>query len=116
MSEHTAQPDHQQLPEAELLISRLVDGEASDADRARFDALAAEDSVLPQALVRQQQAMEKLADALDADLSALEHIGLPDPARSLGGASVFRFWPAYLGWAAALVLADREGRKGGGIL
>lgn len=105
MTDQTSQPDREKLPETELLICRLVDGEASEADRVRFDQLASDDPSLRAALARHEQAMEQLADALAADLSVTDHVGLPDAAAAPGGSLIFRLWPAYLGWAAALGFA-----------
>ena len=58
--------------EAERLIDRIVDSEASSADRARFELLADRESLLWQTLALRQQEMAVLADSVAQRIEGAE--------------------------------------------
>lgn len=95
-----------ELPESEVLMTRLLDGTASEEDRDRFEADAELDPSLWRALALRQQDAVALAAALEPVLEAADRIDLP-PARAAGRLLPRRLsWSlAFAGWAAVLVVA-----------
>lgn len=97
----------------DILIGRVTDGEASAADWAEIEALAAADAGVWTRLACAQRAHAALTAAVDDELTVAELVSLPDPAvmaragdertRSMQHPSVR--WRAYSGWAAAAMLA-----------
>lgn len=107
MNEHTRMefPDDTLTPaqlEEEILIGRIIDGEAKPEDDGRFEELAAERPVLWRTLARRQRDMQLLAAQIDAQTKCAEHIELHGMAilpRRLT-------WTLALsGWAAMLIVA-----------
>jgi hypothetical protein len=106
--------------EHEILIGRMIDGEATAADHERFNSLAQRDPRLWRTLAMQQQDMLKLFVAVDRELLATEEVGLPGVGNSLSAVArepiADRRPPeshrlnnllrvaAYSGWAAVVVL------------
>lgn len=102
--------ENDELSEAHRLVSVIADGEATAAQRARFDQLASIDPSLWRELAHEQQTMGMLSVQLDRDLIAAHRVDLPannQPAAGATATSSLRFpWmAAALGWAAVLVLA-----------
>lgn len=92
--------------EAQLLLSRLVDGEVGPEDRARFEQLATAESELWRQLAEERESAALLQRAVEYDIDAALQVDLPDIARS--SRMLARRWPwiaAGLGWAAAIALA-----------
>jgi hypothetical protein len=97
----TAQEDQRQL-----LISRIVDAAASEADWTRFRSLAAQDDGLWQRLAEAQAAQQQLTRALEPTLIAADQVALPVVVRdeSPRPVGIIR-WPAWAGWAVAALVA-----------
>src|SRR5688572_21853643 len=109
--------------ELDVLIGRIVDGEASPAQRQHFESLASVDSALWRRLALRQQDMAMLAVHVEPALNAAEKIELPvaaaggvagpaadastDPAAAplLLSAAKGPWWMAVSGWAALIALA-----------
>lgn len=111
MHEHESNvsPDAPAPTELDILIGRIIDGEAGAADRARFEELAGADPALWRQLAARQQDMLALTAALDDHLEPLNAIELPDQdGGALGGprdrGRAARLW-AVTGWAAVIALA-----------
>ena len=71
--------------DAERLISRIVDGEATDAERAEFERLASASPELFEELAAAERAHGLLAGAVAAELDALASIG---PAGGVAGGGI----------------------------
>lgn len=86
--------------EADVLIGRVIDDEADDADWQRFEHLAAGEPMMWQQLALRQHDMARLSVAVH---DATDDAATRDlPARRLGGLT----WTLALsGWAAVLVFA-----------
>ena len=79
MNEHA---DNLTPTTTEILLGRLVDGEASDADRAAFEEAAAQDPGLWRELARAHELAADLTAAVAAEVAAIGHIPLPVAERS----------------------------------
>jgi len=97
--------------DTEVLIGRLVDGEAGPDDDRRFAALADADPLLWRRLALRQKEMAVLARRVDHELASADAIDLPRiKSLSFGQArwfSVGRNAPWFLGlsgWAAVVIL------------
>lgn len=105
MQNHTdTSPGHDPAPddavEADVLIGRIIDLEATGEDQQRFEQLAAADPSLWRALASRQQDMAVLAERVTEETSSANGVELPVVAHS-------RHVPlalAYTGWAAVLVI------------
>jgi len=94
------------VPEADRLITRIVDGVASDAERARFEELASRRPSLWRTLAVEQQSAGVLVRAFDRELERAERVELPvDAAAPVGRRTRAAWVAAGVGWAAAIVLA-----------
>jgi len=95
-------PRPEEERELDLLISRMIDGEVSEADRRRFDELAASDPDLWRRVALRQQDMALLADQVGEVTAGALRNDLPHRwllPRRLS-------WPlALAGWAAVLIIA-----------
>jgi len=94
--------------EPEILIGRLIDGEADDADRSRFESLAGQDASLWQTLAQRQMDMAALVHQVAPTLQQADLIELPQTAPDSEQWPAHRRtsrWTAYVGWAAAAMLA-----------
>ncbi|MHC4990946.1 MAG: hypothetical protein ACYTGC_08185, partial [Planctomycetota bacterium] len=89
----------------EILLGRLVDGEAGNDDRLRFDALATGRPELWRMLAERQQQMIELTSQFEEDLEP-SLLDLPDHVRrpALLGRGTMRL-VAMSGWAALLVVS-----------
>jgi hypothetical protein len=103
-----------EAPPLDVLIGRIIDGEATLVQRQRFEAMAADDPALWRMLALRQQDMSMLAAHVEPQLNAAEKIELPVGAidqieSSAGGAGSRRlrvpWWIAISGWAAMIALA-----------
>jgi len=106
----TSHPEHDHdypLHESEILISRMVDSEATAEDRAQFELLAGGDPSLWRRLAMRQHEMAVLSAKVETDTRFVEQIDLPaklpQPVRAGVGDRLRLI--AYSGWAAMLVLA-----------
>jgi hypothetical protein len=86
----------------DLLISRIVDQEASDEDWTLFRAAAATDGRLWRTLAETQAAQRRLDEAMEPLLDVAHEVPLPDVSPA---APVVIRWPSWAGWAAAALLA-----------
>lgn len=110
MTPINAQPNEHEpsgpVSESELLLTRLIDGEASPDDRSRFETFAAADPSLWRRFAMRLEDMAILSARLDEELRHCDLIDLPAVA---GIPAQFRkpFWRSLAsisGWAAALAL------------
>ncbi|UCD75526.1 MAG: hypothetical protein JSV91_01145 [Phycisphaerales bacterium] len=90
------------VTEADILIGRIVDGEADEQDRTDFERLADADPLLWRAVATRHQDMASLCDEVDHEIAMATTLELPDfvaPRRAP------RWAVALSGWAAVLILA-----------
>ena len=87
--------------EAEILLSRIVDHQATEQDQQRFEQLAVVDPSLWRTLAQQQQEMAALSDTVVEQLVAADRIELPTTKSSITPLKPF----AFIGWAAAILIA-----------
>ncbi|MEE9131641.1 MAG: hypothetical protein V3T84_16625 [Phycisphaerales bacterium] len=106
MQNHTdTSPGHDPPPddavEADVLIGRIIDLEATGEDQQRFEQLAAADPSLWRALATRQRDMAVLAERVSQETTGANRVELPvlSPRRRVPWAL------AYAGWAAVLVIA-----------
>jgi hypothetical protein len=90
------------IDELELLISRMVDGEATDDDRRRFDRHAQAEPDLWRTLARRQEQMRRLTDEFEDEVAAAVDVAPPAFIRTI---SPVRWGIALSGWAAVIILA-----------
>ena len=95
---HDSSPDN--AVEADVLIGRIIDLEATAEDQQRFEQLATADPSLWRALANRQQDMAVLAERVTEEISSANGVELPvvSPRRRVPWAL------AYTGWAAVLVI------------
>lgn len=107
--------------DAEVLISRLVDGEGDPEDRERFERLAAVEPSLWRQLAVRQQELALLGDALESHLHSALQVELPPEAAEItlgrintssggigalhGPGASISWLAAMVGWAAVLALS-----------
>ena len=106
MKNHTdTSPGHDPAPddavEADVLIGRIIDLEATGEDQQRFEQLATADPSLWRALATRQQDMAVLAERVTEETSSANGVELPVVAHSRHVPWVLL---AYTGWAAVLVI------------
>ena len=110
MSPDNNDASSEQELEAERLLERIVDSEASSEDRARFELLADRESLLWRTLALRQQEMAVLAESVAQRIEGAEQIDL-----SLGDERRRINLPVTLsGWAAVVILGLWWGLLGGG--
>lgn len=100
-SDHT--PDD--LMQTEILIGRIVDGEARPEDHQRFESLANADPLLWRRLALRQQDMAMLEAGVEHELRSAMNIELPDDAPRLRLSPRVHWLAAASGWAALIVVA-----------
>jgi hypothetical protein len=95
------------MSQAEMLIGRLIDGEASDADRVAFERLAAAEPQLWRRLAQRQEE----AAALSARVREATDVALriEAPGRERARAPAWRAAVSYSGWAGVVLLAAAWG-------
>ncbi len=96
-------PPHSDLPTREdVLIGRVVDGEATDTDWADLERVARADSDIWKRIAHAQRAHARLERAVEDAIAVAELVDLPtyQPARAFWGSM-----RSSLGWAVAAVLA-----------
>ena len=90
----------------DILISRVVDDEASPEDWAQLKALAAEDSAIWRELFETQRTCAELASAVEQELSVAEYIDAPvQDHLSIQLTNRVRRGLSWAGWAAAAAVA-----------
>ena len=87
--------------QADVLIGRIIDLEATDKDQQRFEQLATADPSLWRTLAARQQDMAVLASRVIEETAGVNSVELPAIAPATG----IRWTLAYSGWAAVLVIA-----------
>ena len=88
--------------ESDLLITRIIDGEAAEEDRDRFNELSAMDPTLWRRMALRQQDMHALTD--DVALATRAAVRVDVPRRWFAPGRLT--WPlAMSGWAAMFILA-----------
>lgn len=101
---HPNHPAHRYEPTREdILIGRVVDGEASPSDWGELEHLARGDTGLWQRLAQSQRAHARLERAVEDRIAVAELIELPEPPGVL--ASFRARWQSWSGWAAAAAVA-----------
>ena len=93
-------------PDRDLLISRVVDGTARDADWKSLDLLAAADQGVWRELALAQRQQSCLMRAVESSIASSSTIDLPDEAPALHFPSRQQTWwiRRWAGWVAAAVL------------
>lgn len=96
----------QEQPDRDLLISRVVDGTARDADWTALDALASGDQGVWRELAMAQRQQACLMRAVEESIAPASLIELPDEAPALHFPSRQQAWwiGRWAGWVAAAVL------------
>jgi len=92
------------MPEKDILISRVVDGVAGAGDWVELDMLGAADSSLWRELAQAQRDKQLLDSAVGEAISIADVVALPKSEWSELGDRRLRV-PQWAGWAAAAVLA-----------
>jgi hypothetical protein len=88
--------------EADVLISRMIDGEASDTDRERFDLLSTAEPDLWRQLALRQQDQTLLAEQVATATDVVDRVALHRPWLMPGRLT----WVLSLsGWAALIIVA-----------
>ena len=87
--------------QADVLIGRIIDLEATDKDQQRFEQLATADPSLWRTLAARQQDMAVLANRVTEETAGANRVKLPVIAPAKGVSWTL----AYSGWAAVLVIA-----------
>ncbi len=87
--------------QAEVLIGRIIDLEATDEDQLRFEQLATSDPTLWRTLAGRQLDMAVLTQRVTEETAGVNRVELPVIAPVRG----VRWTLAYSGWAAVLVIA-----------
>jgi len=90
---------------AEILIGRIVDGEALPVDRARFDDLASANLVLWKMLALRQQDAAALTTRFERQTASVEKIELPQRSLAFNRTGRSPWLLAVSGWAAVIVVA-----------
>lgn len=105
MHSHPSNPNPHAARE-EVLISRVVDAEATGADWAELDAFAQSDPGVWARLAEAQRAQNALQRAVDDALTVAELVDLPDPRAEFerSWSDRVRVWGGWLA-AAVIVLA-----------
>lgn len=99
---------------AEVLIGRIVDGEALPVDRVRFEDLATANPMLWKLLALRQQDAAALTLKFEDQTAGIEHIELPALSSATGRISRAPWWLTITGWAAVLVVAVLWGMQHAG--
>lgn len=96
----------QEQPDRDLLISRVVDGTARDADWTALDALASGDQGVWRELAMAQRQQACLMRAVEESIAPASLVDLPDEAPALHFPSRQQTWwiGRWAGWVAAAVL------------
>lgn len=90
----------------DILISRVVDDEASSEDWARLKALAAQDSAIWRELFEAQRGQAELARAVERELDVAEFVHAPvEDHLTIQLSQRIRRGLAWAGWAAAAAVA-----------
>src|SRR5439155_5314149 len=95
---HSNEPSSSDLA-IEVLLGRIVDGEAQPEDRARFEELSAVQPSLWRALAKRQEEMAALAARFEQQTRGVERINLPESERSTTRLRL-PWLVALTGWAA----------------
>lgn len=101
---HPNNPAHRYEPTREdVLVGRVVDGEATPSDWSELEHLAKGDGALWQRLAQAQRAHARLERAVEDEIVIAELVELPEPPSVL---ATFRDrWRVWGGWAVAAGLA-----------
>lgn len=96
----------QEQPDRDLLISRVVDGTARDADWKALDAIASGDQGVWRELATAQRQQSCLMRAVEESIAPASLVELPDEAPALHFPSRQQAWwiRRWAGWVAAAVL------------
>ncbi len=92
----------------DILVGRVVDGEATGADWGELERLAAADEGVWARLAKAQRSQASLARAVDDEVVVAELVDLPAAEVDRGGhgwSEVSVRWRAYSGWAVAAAMA-----------
>lgn len=86
----------------DVLIGRVVDGEATPSDWGELEGIARADGSLWQRLAQSQRAHARLERAVEDEIAITELIELPEPPSVV--ASFKSRWQSWGGWVAAAAL------------
>jgi hypothetical protein len=108
---HNQHDDKAYVDDPERLMTRIIDSEADDADRRRFEQLAASDPSLWRKLAERQQDMLELSEDVASELAVAFQVNVDRAQANLAAdlkenaaSPLYRpLW--WLGWAAAIMLA-----------
>jgi len=95
--------EHHDATREDVVIGRIVDGEASPADWRDLDAIAERDPGVWRRLAEAQRAHARLEEAVEDAIAISELIDLPQPER--GRSEVVARIGRFSGWAVAALLA-----------
>lgn len=106
-------PEKYEPTREDVLIGRVVDGEASAQDWSALEILSASDPAVWERLGRAQKIHARLERGLEDAIAIAELVDLPS-SYAQGGRAGGRF--AYAGWAAAAAIALAWGGISGGLV
>ena len=98
-------PDAFDDHDGEILVGRIIDGEASEQDLERFEQLAAIQPTLWRELAMRQRDMTLLAERVVTETMRADEVELPAIAPRHAGRSRPGWFVAAVGWAALFVVA-----------
>lgn len=87
----------------DILIGRVVDGEATPSDWGELEHMSKADAALWQRLAQSQRAHARLERAVEDEIAVAELVELPEPVSVI--ASFRSRWQLWGGWAVAAGLA-----------
>lgn len=87
----------------DILIGRVVDGEATPSDWGELEHMSRADAALWQRLAHSQRAHARLERAVEDEIAVAELVELPEPVNVI--ASFRSRWQLWGGWAVAAGLA-----------
>lgn len=90
--------------ERDILISRVVDGVADEADWKALDSIARSEPAIWRELAQSQRQQARLLAAVDEAMARVDGVGLPNPATYQFSARVSTI-ARWGGWAAAAAVA-----------
>lgn len=104
MTDHNTKTRRPEDPRDDILINRVVDGEATPADWTELDVVAERDPAVWARLAEAQRAQASLQRGVEDALTVAELVDLPHPSVRLERAwnSRLRLWG---GWMVAAVVA-----------
>lgn len=103
--EDASQRESAAVAPVEALMNRMVDGEASADECARFETMAEREPALWRRLALAHQDMATLSRCLQRELEDVEQVELPEQRTAGLRQRAWRYVVPWSGWAAAAALA-----------